>query len=683
MFYFDFNQNIIIIDINEFIKYNEMLNGIMNEVYIIDGYPLDRAFIMSVPQHLRFFPYGNPRPGQLDLIKTINECVTEGQHLCAEAANGFGKTIAAISGILPLLQKRTFGAIYVARTHKQLDRVMEELRPLADTFGVTGIVFRGRMSSCLNHLVTKYTSSPSLATFVCSQLKRTGRCKYYQNLVRALRNDEWYALKLCKRPYKGLELRSVCQQNQVCPYEVAKAVLPNATIVATTYFQIFDSEISSIFLNAFGKSLSRVVLILDEVHNLPRIAVELASTRLSLHTIQQTILEAQRYGLDSIRRFGVVVEHVMEDYLQSVTETELRLDSSSFNEQVRKLVRIGSLKDFAGEMVNVGERLTNQLLMEGKHPISYTHLMGSFFLRWCVSQSRPDAAYFIARYRNDPTSVYLELVALDPRWATSPILNGCHSSIHLSGTLQPIRAHIDLVGLPEETWIRKLPSPFSRNQVLCLVSLGVTTAMKYRRPSMFRKITERISEISRATPHNVGVFVPSYSILQALLANGLESLINKQLFHERPGLSSSKNDKLVKDFKAKADEGALLLGVLGGRNSEGEDYPGHEMETVVVVGVPYARPGPREKARIQYFDKQFPNKGRDYGYVLPALRCASQAAGRSVRRLEDRGAIVFLDDRYITHYCNRFLPTRISEELVKLDDADGLLFNRLGSFFGS
>jgi DNA excision repair protein ERCC-2 len=200
---------------------------------------------------------------------------------------------------------------------------------------------------------------------------------------------------------------------------------------------------------------------------------------------------------------------------------------------------------------------------------------------------------------------------------------------------------------------------------------------------MFRKISERISEVSRATPHNVGVFVPSYSILQALLANGLEALINKQLFHERPGLSSSKNDRLVKEFKSKADEGALLLGVLGGRNSEGEDYPGQEMETVVVVGVPYARPSPREKVRIQYFEKQFPSKGRDYGYVLPALRSASQAAGRSVRRLDERGAIVFLDDRYTTSYCNRFLPARISEELVKVGDADGLLFTRLETFFGS
>jgi DNA excision repair protein ERCC-2 len=454
-------------------------------------------------------------------------------------------------------------------------------------------------------------------------------------------------------------------------------------LVATTYFQVFDSDINPLFLNAFGKPLSRAILVLDEVHNLPRIAVEIASTKLSLHTIQQAILESKRYGLDSIRRFGVGLEQVVEESLRGLSETEQRLDSFSFNERVTKAGRIRNLIEFAGEMANVGERLANQLLVEGKPPISYIHIMGRFFSKWCVSQNRPDVAFFLARYKENPMAIYIELVALDPRLATRPVLNGCRSSIHLSGTLQPIKAHIDLVGLPKESRALKLPSPFSRDQVLCLISLGVTTAMKHRNPSMFRKISERIAEVSRATPYNVGVFVPSYSVLQALLANGLEPLINRELFYERPGLSSSKNDKLVKEFKSKADEGALLLGVLGGRNSEGEDYPGREMETVVVVGVPYARPGPREKVRIQYFEEQFPRKGRDYGYVLPALRCASQAAGRSVRRLDERGAIVFLDDRYTTSYCNRFLPTRISEELVKVDDVDGLLFNHLNTFFKS
>ena len=80
------------------------------------------------------------------------------------------------------------------------------------------------------------------------------------------------------------------------------------------------------------------------------------------------------------------------------------------------------------------------------------------------------------------------------------------------------------------------------------------------------------------------------------------------------------------------------------------------MNSVVVVGVPYAEPTPRVKAQIDYNERRFPGFGREYGYVLPAMKKASQAAGRPIRTLEDRGVIIFLDYRYSTAYCRGFLP---------------------------
>jgi DNA excision repair protein ERCC-2 len=144
---------------------------------------------MKLSPALRFFPYPSLRSGQAELIRAIHETVESGKHLCVEAVNGFGKTIAALYGVLPFLQSGSLAAIYVARTHKQMDRVMNELRPVSESFDVNGIVMRGRKSSCLNPLVTKYTSSALQAMFVCSQLKRAGRCQYYQNLLHRLNSD--------------------------------------------------------------------------------------------------------------------------------------------------------------------------------------------------------------------------------------------------------------------------------------------------------------------------------------------------------------------------------------------------------------------------------------------------------------------------------------------------------------
>jgi DNA excision repair protein ERCC-2 len=625
-----------------------------------------------------YFPYPSPRPGQLTLIEAIREEVSAGNHLCVEAANGFGKTIAALSGVLPLLEKKNFGIIYVARTHKQLDRVMQELKHLSKANGFSGVVLRGRTSSCLNPLVQKYAINAQLAMFICSQLKRSGKCVLYNNLSKKINRDRNFINSFYNSPLTGLEFRKKCENEQICPYELSKRLLQFATVVATSYYQIFDPQINSSFLESFARPLSDTILLIDEAHNLPRIAVEIASAKLSLNSIRQAIKESKRYRLSTVGTFGLVLEKLL---FEENGKGEIKLDPGEINLQLERSMGIQSIELFSAKLLKTGEKLVNKLLAEGRPPISYIHSLGRFFVRWCHFSNRSDAAFFLVKNHSNRAANRFELIALDPRCVTASVLNSCHASVHLSGTLQPVGAHIDLVGLPGKSRILILPSPFSDVQIFPVISLGVTTAMKYRTPSMYEKITQRLIEVCHATPHNVGIFVPSYTVLQSLLLAGFESGINRDLFVEKSGSPSSENDRLVQAFKGKAKEGAVLLGVLGGRNSEGEDYPGWEMETVVVVGVPYARPSSREATRVEYFEGHFPKKGRLYGYHLPAMRAASQAAGRSVRSLEDCGAIVFLDDRYTRPYCKRFLPSWIAQNLTISKDVDGHLFKLLKSFY--
>ena len=118
---------------------------------------------------------------------------------------------------------------------------------------------------------------------------------------------------------------------------------------------------------------------------------------------------------------------------------------------------------------------------------------------------------------------------------------------------------------------------------------------------------ERIVEVEKNTPTNTGVFAASFDVLNSLLAEGLEAKLKKPLFHERKGMSSKANEKMVQDFKACGSRGgAVLLGVQGGRTSEGVDFPGNQMNSVLVVGVPYAEPTPRVKAQIDYYERRFP-----------------------------------------------------------------------------
>ncbi|MCK5390334.1 MAG: hypothetical protein KAJ36_07580, partial [Candidatus Thorarchaeota archaeon] len=86
-------------------------------------------------------------------------------------------------------------------------------------------------------------------------------------------------------------------------------------------------------------------------------------------------------------------------------------------------------------------------------------------------------------------------------------------------------------------------------------------------------------------------------------------------------------------------------------------------------------------ALITYYDSAFNQKGRDYAYVLPAVTRAIQAAGRPVRRLDDRGAIVMLDQRFATKYLSRFIPSWLMEVMQVVSDNPEDVAHQVESFF--
>jgi DNA excision repair protein ERCC-2 len=312
--------------------------------------------------------------------------------------------------------------------------------------------------------------------------------------------------------------------------------------------------------------------------------------------------------------------------------------------------------------------------------------MSEFLLKWLETLGDESFINVASKYvtRENVTTAKLEIVALDPSRTTSPVFSTAYSTVAMSGTLQPLEAFARITKLPETAVQLVLPSPFPKEHMLSLVCLGVTTAMEKRTPTMYQTIIQRISEVAENTPANTGIFVASFDVLNALIYEGLDKALSKPLFRDRRGMTSKVNEKLVAEFKAcSKEDGAVFLGVLGGRTSEGVDFPGNQMNSVIVVGVPYAEPTPRVKAQIDYYEKRFPKLGREYGYVLPAMKKASQAAGRPIRTLEDRGAIVFLDYRYATSYCKGFLPTWVTNELKVLQDKNGLLGQEVGDFFNT
>ena len=656
----------------------------MPNQYALSVEGVARQMLIGLPKEVAaYFPYKTVRPIQDQFIDAVYGAVAAKRSILIEGSNGLGKTISALSACLPTAIERDLKILYVARTHRQHDRVIEELKAVCKKQQVSGVSLRGRYEMCPNNFASRQTFDAKSLMEVCELLKSKDRCPFYKNMEDEPADFLEVKTEITDSPHKATDIQKICRKRHLCPYELIKAVLPEVNVVALSYLYVFDPVIRASFLRSIDSSFQNVILIVDEAHNLPDTAIEVSSSSLSLFVLRQAEAEARKYLHGDIEHFAKIMHEEIENMTADISR-EAIVAPDSIIEIIRKQGNIANPRDFFEHAHEVGNTIRRGLLSEGKNPRSYVHGMSEFMLRWLETLGDESFINLASRYltRERVSTSKLEIVALDPARVTAPVFSSTYSNVVMSGTLEPLEAYNRITHLPENTAHEVLPSPFPREHVLSVVSLGVSTAMEKRTPSMYQKMVRRIFEVSDNTPANTGIFAASFGVLESLVSAGLEKALSKPLFVERKGMSSKANEHLVSEFKICGEnDGAVFLGVQGGRTSEGVDFPGNQMNSVIVVGVPYAEPTPRVKAQVDYYEKRFPKLGREYGYILPAMKKASQAAGRPIRTLEDRGAIVFLDYRFATTYCRGFLPSWITNGLKILPDNSGTLGNEIRIFF--
>ncbi len=93
------------------------------------------------------FPY-DPYPQQIDFMNDAETTLGSGGTLITEACNGFGKTVSALSALLPLGKPIT----YATRTHDQVRQVLAEVERINThanaTYSAVNLASRDHL--CLN-----------------------------------------------------------------------------------------------------------------------------------------------------------------------------------------------------------------------------------------------------------------------------------------------------------------------------------------------------------------------------------------------------------------------------------------------------------------------------------------------------------------------------------------------------
>jgi len=605
--------------------------------------------------------------------------------LLIEAANGIGKTITSLSALLPIVKEKKLTLIYVTRTHTQMDRVIEELEMINSKNNlVIGLTFKGKSEMCLNSEVNKGTIKE--ITDLCGQLRKNGNCKYFKNLK-----------NFNQIPISGRseELISLGEKFQICPYYYAKNLLKNTDVIITTFNYLIHPFIRQIFFKDIDKLMSDCIILFDEGHNIIDVAREAGTSSITPRSIKRALDELIGILLDNDNLIINFLESI-KTFIETTGSTRIPKNEEEIEIAVKKSIikkiyteiPCDNIEELLDQMIEKGLKVRDLMLQNNKLPRSSLYSVSSFVKFLYKSLFDPQYIHEILVYKkNNKTHTDFLIKTLDIRPILSELFTA-RNIVVLSGTLAPIRAFRDICGFPK-TNVKEcnLPSPFPYENIEIYGMEGINLSYENRNEITYRFIKNICLEIIEKTPFNTGIFCASYTVLNGLIEQGLKTDVenlNIKFYREYKNFNSKDNEKMINEYKSLPSCGkkGVLIGVSGGRNSEGVDFPGKEMSSVVIVGIPLAMISYSTKKLIKYFQQIYgEDKGLDYAYYIPAIRKANQTAGRPIRKLDDKGMIIFLDDRIFWKKYYRLLSDWIKDRLVKINCYEGLFRRIVENFY--
>jgi len=597
-----------------------------------------------------YFPHDLVRAGQKEMIENIEKALNTSESIIISAPTGIGKTAGAIAPSIKYLLEHKKKVFFLTSRQTQhliaLSTIKEISKKASLNIKCADIV--GRKSLCPQEGIENLYSS-EFAEY-CRASRKNKKCEYYNNTVTdgKIKEELYEFVSELKKGeiQSSAQITELCRGKRLCPYELSIELAKDSNIIIGDYHYLFNPEIRKNFLQKISTELKDIILIVDEAHNLPTRIREVMSSKLTSMSIRRAILEAKSLGFKTV----IPLISSVQDALNKLSE-EMSLGEEILipkDELISLIEENGSFQDIIDTLSEVGDMIR----IKARH--SYIGSLADFLEHWLG----PDEGY--ARILSRTLIKTGEITALsyrclDPSLVSKEIFQNVHSSILMSATLNPTEMYRKLLGLSQNTQALSLESPFPKDNRLSIAITKATTKFTKRTDEEYQKISSIIQSIFKSVRANSLVFFPSYAILERVRKILSKAPFGQDILYESQNMSKAQKESLVEEFKSHSRDGALLFAVISGSFSEGIDLPGELLQCVIIVGIPFGRPDLETKELIKYYDENY-GLGVFYGYIFPAMNKVIQAAGRCIRTENDRGAIIFLDERFSWKQYMQFFP---------------------------
>ena len=548
------------------------------------------------------FPFTEPRPGQPELVAQVEAALRGGQRLLLQAPTGLGKTMAMLFPALKVALEANHQVFYATPRNSQHQVAEDGARRL----GVRSVTLRAKEKVCPQPEVDCRPEVCPRSHLYFDRLKASGILP----------------LEGCATPEV---LARAADLHQLCPFELALDAARHADVVIGDYNYAFAPNATLQRLFGTPEAAARMIVLVDEAHNLPARAVEWFSPALDtawLEALKKRPHRPAHRGLKTkvsaqIRRCLTLLQELDGPH------RAVEIDVQAFYGEEQ---RLGQLLSAAGA---AGQELAPD------HPLLELQRGWSGFCEVLRVRGPAHGLSWIPPGR-------LQLTCADAAGHLAPRMEALAGAVLFSGTLKPFECQQRLSGLEElETVCAEVPSPFPEGNRLVLVVPQVSTLFRLRDREVPR-IAQFLHRVLPLRHGNYFIFFSSFDLLEKTLP--LLELPGFRILAQPRRASQEQLQAILNSLRE--DQGVVVLAVQGGSLSEGIDLPGAALIGCVVVGPPLP-PFDLEREQVRrYFDQKY-GTGLQYAYTFPAAAKAVQAAGRVIRAPGDRGLLIFLDGRFL------------------------------------
>jgi Rad3-related DNA helicase len=563
------------------------------------------------------FPHASFHDGQRKLAEGVYHAVKNGRCLMAQAPTGIGKTIGTIFPVLKAMP---------------VERVDKLFFLVAKTSG---------RRLALDSLARLRESDSGTRLRVLEMVARDKACEYPQNacfgascpLAKGF-YDRLPAAREEAANQNNLDqatVREIALKHQVCPYYLSQEMAKWADVVVADYNYYFDSSALLYAFTVFNDW--RVVLLTDESHNL----IE-RGRKMYTASLARDELTAAKSGAPPLLR--KVLDKVGRQWTSFVNvQTEDYRTYPAVPEKLLKTLQqaVSSITDFIAEQPTAAGE----------------DLQGFYFnaMHFCrLAEQLDDSSLFDVTLSGRSSELCLRNVI--PGRFLAQRFAAARSTTLFSATLSPPGFYRDVLGLPAETALLDVGSPFSADQLAVRVVQSVSTRYRDRAGSI-GPIVELLGRQYAARPGNYLAFFSSFDYLDQVADLFWSRHPQVPIWRQSRGMAESERNSFLAKFES-AGRG-IGFAVLGGAFAEGIDLPGDRLigAFVATLGLPQVN---RINEEIQQRMEARFGAGYAYTYLYPGLQKVVQAAGRVIRTTSDRGVLYLIDDRFVETRVRRLLP---------------------------